>query len=236
MAVEELAIPYRIVRSARRRRTLELRVEHDGVRVAAPLRTSAEEIAAFVRSRAGWIQKQIEKTPPSTPGMDLAAGATLPYLGRWLPVECVERAGAGAGTRVTRDLLGIRVTHPPLPEHTRGDALTGALRAWYRERAAEELPPRVAAWGARAGYAAQRVLVRDQKRRWGSCGRDGTIRLNWRLVMLDPAVVDYVVVHEIAHLRHAHHQAAFWAEVERLLPDYRERRRALRDAGGKLPL
>src|SRR5690606_6339789 len=62
VAVEELAIPYRIVRSARRRRTLELRVERDGVRVAAPLRTSAEEIAAFVRSRAGWIQKQIEKT------------------------------------------------------------------------------------------------------------------------------------------------------------------------------
>ena len=81
-----------------------------------------------------------------------------------------------------------------------------------------------------------RVLVRDQKRRWGSCSSDGSIRLNWRLVMLDPALIDYVVVHELAHLRVPNHSPRFWTEVERWIPDSRHRRRQLREAAKTLPL
>jgi predicted metal-dependent hydrolase len=73
--------------------------------------------------------------------------------------------------------------------------------------------------------------MRDQKRRWGSCSPDGTIRLNWRLVLLESALAEYVVVHELAHLRHRHHQESFWQEVARLVPDHVSRRRQLRDAG-----
>jgi predicted metal-dependent hydrolase len=80
------------------------------------------------------------------------------------------------------------------------------------------------------------VLLRDKKRRWGSCAKDGTLRFNWRLVMLEPAIVDYVVVHEIAHLVRPHHRPSFWAEVERLIPDYRARRKRLGEQGAGLPL
>lgn len=233
VAGEGFAIPYRIVRSARRRRTLELRVERDGVRVAAPLRTSTAEVEAFVRSRIGWIQKQTTARPPSRPQGLLEIGS-VPYLGRTLPFECIETPRRRA--RVSLDLLGLRVLYPASTDAAQEGVVAAALRGWYRARAAEELPRRIEAWADRAGYSPSRVLVRDQKRRWGSCAPDRTIRLNWRLVMMDPRIIDYVLVHEIAHLHHPHHQPAFWAEVERLLPDHRERRRALREAGRALPL
>lgn len=231
MAADGVVVPYRIVRSARRRRTLELRVEAEGVRVSVPLRTPRHEIDAFVRSRLDWIRKQRTARPRHAP-LAFATGDVLPYLNRPMPLEVVD--GAARRTQVRVDLLGIRVTL------VRGvaepqEAVRDALRAWYRERAAEELTARVERWAARAGYGPSRVLVRDQKRRWGSCAKDGTLRFNWRLVMLDPAIVDYVVVHEIAHLVRPHHRASFWAEVERLIPDYSARRKALGEQGSGLP-
>lgn len=236
VAAGDVVVPYRIVRSARRRRTLELRMEADGVRVAVPLRTPRHEIDAFVRSRADWIRKH-QPSATNAP-LALVTGDTLPYLGRQLQLEVVE--GAVRAPRVHADLLGLRVT---LPRGTgdaggsaRRDAVRDALRRWYRERAAEELATRVETWAARAGYGPRRVLVRDQKRRWGSCAKDGTLRFNWRLLMLDPAAVDYVVIHEVVHLVRPHHGPSFWAEVERLLPDYSERRRALAEQGTGLPL
>lgn len=233
VAAGGMVIPYRIVRSARRRRTLELRMEADGVRVAVPLRTPRHEIEAFVRSRAEWIRKHRDSPRPRPGRLAFDTGDLLPYLGRALPLEVVE--GTGRAVRVQVDLLGLRVTLPRGAIERR-EATQEALRRWYRERATEELTARVEAWAERAGYGPRRVLVRDQKRRWGSCSRDATLRLNWRLMMLEPSVIDYVVVHEIAHLVRPHHRPSFWAEVERLLPDYRARRKALSEQGAGLPL
>ncbi|MDA1010587.1 MAG: SprT family zinc-dependent metalloprotease, partial [Chloroflexi bacterium] len=199
VAGDGFAIPYRVVRSARRRRTVELRLERDGVRVAAPLRTPSAEIEAFVRSRLGWIQKQLAKLPPPPRTPHLESGGSVPYLGRMLPLEVVE--GPVRRPRVQLDLLGLRVIHPPVRDQERSAVVETALVGWYRARASEELPRRLQAWASRLGYAPSRVLVRDQKRRWGSCAPDGTIRLNWRLVMMPPDVADYVVIHELAPLR-----------------------------------
>jgi predicted metal-dependent hydrolase len=79
-----------------------------------------------------------------------------------------------------------------------------------------------------------RVLVRDQRRRWGSCAPDGTLRFNWRILMAPPHVVDYVVVHELAHLSVRNHSSTFWAEVERILPRYREAQATLKQVGPSL--
>jgi hypothetical protein len=83
-------------------------------------------------------------------------------------------------------------------------------------------------WANTMGCSPSRVLVRNQKRIWGSCARDGTVRLNWRLVLLPDQLIDYVVIHELVHLRVRNHQREFWSAVETVLPGYRERRRALR--------
>ena len=95
-----------------------------------------------------------------------------------------------------------------------------ALVAWFRRHAAERLPERVAAWRAKAGVGMPHVVIADQQKRWGSCDRNGTIRLNWRIIQAPMRLVDYVVVHELVHLRHPGHGREYWQAVGRVLPDY----------------
>lgn len=109
--------------------------------------------------------------------------------------------------------------------------------AWYRGRAEERLPASVARWQPRLGRgSAPRVLIRDQRQRWGSCAPDGTLRFNWRAVMLEPSLIDYIVVHELAHLSVRSHSPEFWRIVTAAMPDAQHRRRRLREAGRSLPL
>ena len=108
---------------------------------------------------------------------------------------------------------------------------------WYRARASERVPACVARWHPRLGRGpAPRVLIRDQRQRWGSCAPDGTLRFNWRAVMLEPALIDYIVVHELAHLAVRSHSPEFWRIVTAAMPDAQHRRRRLREAGRSLPL
>jgi len=127
-----------------------------------------------------------------------------------------------------------------VPEGLAGDARRAALERavtrWYQARATERLTARVNRWAAIAGYAPTATLVRSQRQRWGSCGADGTLRFNWRIIMAPPALIDYVVVHELVHLRTRNHSAEFWAGVRDLLPDYRLRRALLREVGPGLTL
>ena len=94
------------------------------------------------------------------------------------------------------------------------------------------LPEAVARWqGKVSRKQPSRVLIRNQRKRWGSCSSDGSIRLNWRVVMAEPALIDYVVVHELAHLDVMNHSPRYWKRVERVMPDYKARRKRLNDVG-----
>jgi predicted metal-dependent hydrolase len=231
----QTAIPYRVTRSRKRRRTIEIAIDASGrVSVAAPVWTPAHEIDDFVRRKAGWIRRQIA-TPPAPPQVQpertFAAGETLPFLGRQVvldvqDIEGIERASA----RLAGDVLEVR-----LPTGRTGEARDASVREaierWYRARARVVFAERVAHFAAIAGVSPKRVLVRAQKTRWGSCGRDGTLRLNWHLMLAPTAVVDYIVVHELCHLRRGGHGKAFWQLVERVLPEYRAAKAELRRAG-----
>lgn len=105
------------------------------------------------------------------------------------------------------------------------------VEAWYRERAPLKLPPRVARIGRLLGVRPKDVLIRNQRRRWASCAPDGTLRFNWRAIMAPPTLFDYVVAHELAHLRVRGHTTEYWAVVAQAVPDYRLRRERLREIG-----
>ena len=111
------------------------------------------------------------------------------------------------------------------------DHVRAALVSWLRSHAAERLPERVQRWRSKAGVDMPRVVLSDQKRRWGSCDRSGTIRLNWRIIQAPMRLVDYVVVHELVHLRHRGHGREYWQAVGQILPDYERRREDLRERG-----
>ena len=132
----------------------------------------------------------------------------------------------------------FRVTAPQgLEDGERSEEVRRTVVAWYRARAAEWLADGVGRWLPRLGPGEKpRILIRDQRRRWGSCAPDGTLRFNWRVMMLEPALIEYIVVHELAHLTVRNHSPDFWAVVSGAMPDAYQRRRRLREAGRALPL
>ena len=107
-----------------------------------------------------------------------------------------------------------------------------ALEARYRELARAVISQRAAYFAAKMGVTFGRISIRAQKTRWGSCSSRGNLNFNWKLILMPPEILDYVVVHELAHRKQMNHSKLFWAEVERVLPDYRERRRWLKENGG----
>lgn len=114
------------------------------------------------------------------------------------------------------------------------DAAVAALEKRYRDAAKEYIPKRVEYYHALTGGQYQKITIRDQKTRWGSCSSSGTLSFNYRLMLAPPRVLDYVVVHELCHLTHMNHSAAFWEMVASILPDYKEYRKWLRENGDSL--
>lgn len=127
-----------------------------------------------------------------------------------------------------------RAARRPVSDLT--DSQRAALEKRYIEAAREYFPKRVSYFLPLTGGSFQRITIRDQKTRWGSCSAGGTLSFNWRLMLAPPAVLDYVVVHELCHLTYMNHSAAFWALVESVCPDYRIHRKWLKEHGQELVL
>jgi predicted metal-dependent hydrolase len=142
--------------------------------------------------------------------------------------------GARVNVRVEGDVVSAGDIRARVREGAAGDAPKQALRAALRAAAARELPPRLMELAGRAGLRVSRVTVRDQRSRWGSCSSRGAIALNWRLLLMPPEVRDYVLWHELMHLRRADHSPAFWKLVAGVCPDYEQARAWLRTHGREL--
>ena len=224
-------IRYEVVRSSRRHKTIEITVDEPGlVRVAAPLGTPAEKLKATVLRRAGWIIRHDGATSAAPPPRRFVSGESLPYLGRsvYLTVHPTDD-----------DAVVVSFNHwqfdAYVPSLLRGaerrEKIRAAFEAWYRDRAGLKLPPRVDRIAGLLGVCPKEILIRNQRRRWASCAPDGTLRFNWRIIMAPPAILDYVVAHELAHLRVRGHTPEYWAVVAQAVPDYRLRRERLREAG-----
>lgn len=109
-------------------------------------------------------------------------------------------------------------------------AVRKALVKWYRRTAEAEVADRIAYWGPIVGRMPSSITIRNQKTRWGSCSTKGAVNFNWRLIMVRPEIMDYVIVHELCHLLQHNHSAAYWALVAKVLPDYKQQRSELRGA------
>lgn len=236
LQLADAVIEYTVRRSRRRKKTVQISVSGGKVEVAAPLRTPNREIQAIVQKRSGWILDKLTADAQAPPPLRLVTGDTLPYLGRELPLV-IEQTDARKPSVLldgARLLVGVPAG---LPQDERREAVRTALVVWYRAQAAQLLTDSVSRWLSTMGRTEMpRVLVREQKTRWGSCSADGTLRFSWRLAMVEQELIDSVAVHELAHLEVMNHSPAFWDVVLRAMPDARERRKRLSEAGRRLPL
>ena len=229
-------IEYQVRRSGRRKKTVQITVDGGGVQVAAPMSTSERDLRAIVRKRAPWILSHASEGMLEAAPKSFVSGETLPYLGR--NVRMIVESGIVSSPEVRFDHWRFRIVVPQdISNGNRFDSVRRAVIAWYRLRAKERLTASVGRWWPRLGSGEKSpVLIRDQRQRWGSCAPDGTLRFNWRAVMLKPALIEYVVVHELAHLTHRNHSRDFWGLMSNVMPDVQKRRKALREAGRVLPM
>lgn len=219
----------RIVEYALRRdrRRLAMRIDERGLRVGAPRWLPLAEIEAFLRQHGDWVLEKLDAfaqrdLPRHLP---IHEGARVPLLGGEATVRVV--AGANRGYWENDTLW--------LAARPQADLALLARRALQR-RALEYFRPRLAATVARLELPLPALALSSARTRWGSCSTHSGIRLNWRLVHLAPALIDYVIAHEAAHLVEMNHSRRFWRLVETLYPDWETARDALRRQGAALPL
>ena len=176
----ETRVSYTIRRSARRKKTVAVTVDPAGsVLIVAPEHLTTSRLDAIVSRKADWIVRQIRRTEahssPLSP-REFVNGESVLYLGRHYRLKVHPRETGDAKLRGGW-------LHVPAPEEARQTAhIRSVLVSWFRRRATERLPERVAAWQSKAGVTMPRVVIADQQTRWGSCNRNGIIRLNWRII------------------------------------------------------
>ncbi len=217
MALGGRELEYSLVRR-RGRRGVGLKVDENGLTVSAPITMPITRIEELVRESERWILRKIEEwRGRQIPEVRWEEGTWLPYLGRAVELRISPAPRARAALEGEALRIGVR---DPGPELVRR-----AVVGWYKRTAREHLGERVATLSEAAGVAPPKFLLSSAMARWGSCNSRREVRLAWRLVKAPTALIDYVVCHELAHLRHMNHSAAFWAEVGRQCEDY-ERKRA----------
>ena len=210
-----------------KRKTLSLIVENDGtLTVRAPLRMKDADIRSFIEAKAGWIERKqaIARKAAPVPHR-YEDGETFWYLGKEIPLRLVrDRRPALVMER------GFKLAWSAQPR------AASVFEAWYKRQARAVLQDRVGFYARKHGFDVEKVRISSARTRWGSCSAKKTVSFTWRLVMAPPEVIDYVVVHELCHLRELNHSKAFWAHVEAILPDYQKHRKWLKVNGGKLQL
>ena len=222
-------IPFQIRRSERRA-TVALAIDAGRLVVTAPHNVAVERLNAVVRGKAFWVKQRLrEESAPTEHAREFVSGETFRYLGRQYRLQ-LQRSDEPE-VKLDRGWLVVSAKNPT--DATRAEVVRGLLVGWYWHRAEERLPEWVDRWARKLRLAAPPVLIRDQRRRWGSCSRAGEIRLNWRLMQAPPSLVDYVAAHELVHLALGDegHGREFWARLGRAMPDYDARRESLRVMG-----
>jgi predicted metal-dependent hydrolase len=247
-------IPVTVVRSRRARRYV-LRLREDGLaRLTIPRSGSAREAWDFAQRQGAWLERQLQSlaSRPVRP-KEWHAGTELLFRGERVRIEIISESNLAS------NLPANSVNHSPSPPPSPGYGaascglanavqvaaeviaiadITGDLRPeierHLRALAAKELPERTFEFAALHQLSVRRVTVRAQRSRWGSCSFKGVISLNWRLIQTPPFVRDYIILHELMHLRQMNHSARFWKEVERACPDYRSAKLWLKENPGLL--
>jgi predicted metal-dependent hydrolase len=219
-----------------RRRSLGFTIGPDGLTVSAPRWVGSGEIESALRDKGPWILRKLHEQGERRRRLEAARiqwadGASLPFLGETVILVIDPRvSGAVLNTDATA-LPGVpRLTlHLGLPVDAGAEQIRDLVQSWLQRQARRVFEERCALFAPRLGVQVRRLSLSSASTRWGSASADGSIRLHWRLVHFALPVIDYVVTHELAHLREMNHSPAFWDVVRSVLPDFEDARGHLRE-------
>jgi predicted metal-dependent hydrolase len=210
------------VRRSSRRQTLGLTVDRGGeLRLHAPENTPEQELTRWTHSKLLWVHRALarkEALAPKVRAPEFVSGENFSYLGQNYRLKLVRDAA---------EPLRFDSNYFWLAEDARSEA-EAHFRRWYIRTGRGWLSERTAALARKTGTVAARIAVRDLGFRWGSCGKNGVLFFNWRLLQLPVRLIDYIIVHELVHLQEPHHSHEFWQAIDRALPMWRQLKDALR--------
>ncbi len=226
--LDALALDYRLLRS--KRKTIGFLIDDDGLRVTAPRWVTVAEIEAAIESKQQWIFRKINEQRDRSvrrlqPPMEWRDGATLPYLGEDITLR-VSDTGTSASVRFDDE---VRELHVSLPASASEQQLKDRVQGWLQTEAKRLFAGRLAVYAEKLGVTYKSFTLSSAATQWGSCTADGRIKLNWRLMHFALPNIDYVVAHELSHLREMNHGPNFWATVQSALPEFEQARKTLRN-------
>lgn len=230
-------INFEICRSGQRKKTVSVIVDPDrGVSLKAPVHVDTEALNAIALDKGAWIVQKLENHAQSQ--YDIAArefitGESVQYLGRNYILKIADDPllKNGGFCRLKGKYLECYVS-----DKANEAVALKIVKQWYYDRAADKLKDRVDLFARKMSVQPGDVLIREQKKRWASCDAKGNLRFNWQIIMAPLKLVDYVVAHELAHVRIHNHSPAFWKAVGAVMPDYEDRKEKLGKLGMQFAL
>jgi predicted metal-dependent hydrolase len=227
-------VPIEVVQT-KRQKTVSINVVDGNLRILVPKVLSADQIQEFINAKSVWIARklhdfQVRRAIESKKYID---GDVFLYLGREYRLRCVEKNDCEPVVKLRAGLL-YSVIGPCLDDDARRNQHRDQIYQWYREKADLYLKKRTHLYSRIMSCIPMTIRVRYYKARWGACSASGDINYDWRIVIAPTRIVDYLVIHELSHLRYRGHGPKFWRYVAEYADDYRERRSWLRDNGHTL--
>jgi hypothetical protein len=227
----DIHLSYQLKRSKRRRKTISLQIKEDGnIVIYAPYHTPKGEIEKFLDKNQSWIFKKLSEKERSTRKAEKAflPGETFFYLGELYPLDIQEANHKGSPLKLS---FGKFI----LDKDRIGEARNLFIK-WYKKEAEENLTGRVNYYSHRLQLFPKGVKITSAKYRWGSCSRDNRLSFSWRMIMAPLSVIDYILIHELVHIKEKNHSQKFWSYLESILPEYREHKLWLKKNGHSLRL
>ncbi len=219
-------LAYHLIRSRKRRRTICLQIREGGkIVVMAPYHTPKREIERFLEGKQAWIAGKISEKEKLAKEAErrFLPGERFLYLGEWYPLEIRESRHEEPPLRLS---FGHFILH-----QGRVDEARDLFIEWYKKEAKERIAERMDYYSHRLHLFPIGIKITSAKSRWGSCSPDNRLSFSWKIVMASLAVIDYILIHELVHMREKNHSKKFWDTIGSILPEYRKHRVWLRENG-----
>ncbi|MDP9127735.1 MAG: M48 family metallopeptidase [Pseudomonadota bacterium] len=232
-------VPFTVIRNARRKRTIAFTIDDNmGLRILAPSRARLSVIKTMLRKRSRWIEHKIAERQQSQAlaPKPLGAREAVSYLGHFYKLNVTQDLDRPHGCHLRPRQCFVNIPLEMLSASALRDEVRLEIQLWLKKRARTKFQKRMDLWSEILGVRYKKLMLSNPEQRWGSCSVDNVVRLNWRLIMAPLPLLDYVVAHELCHVLHKNHSMRFWRCLGRVMPDYRERRRQLRQMGNSLAL
>lgn len=213
----------------RQRRTVGLKITADGLVIHAPKRISQSHLESLITLKADWISKKLNALKANKiPALQWQHGEQLLLLGQQITLA------------IQHDSRSRAVEHTPgylrlaMPNHLEPTPVARKVLQWYKKQAIADFSRRLEIFSAKLGVPTPTMFLSNARSRWGSCNSKKEVRLNWRLLQAPPHIINYVICHELAHLKEMNHSARFWAVVASIYPDYKTAEKELKVWSPKL--